>query len=100
MKLKEFFKPSISKIILFILLMGVLNYIIISSTIVFDARILVGFPLGFWPVGSFMVWLANTQILPIVEFSWLNFIIDMIFWYIISCGIIELFKKIKPYLQN
>ena len=94
MKLKEFFKPSISKIILFILLMGVLNYIIISSTIVFYGKILVGFPLGFWPVEGFIL-LSNNTIPSIVKFSWLNFIIDMIFWYVISCEIIELFKKIK-----
>jgi len=71
--------------------MGGLNYLIISTMHVQDARILVGLPLGFWPIGSFM--LLPGKIPPIVEFSWINFIIDIIFWYLISCGIVKLFHR-------
>ena len=91
---KNFFKPTIAKIIIFLLLMGGLNYWIISSTYVLDARILVGIPLGFWPVGSFMA-RPNVPAPPIVEFSWINFIIDVVFWYLISCGVIALYHKTR-----
>ncbi len=74
--------------------MGGLNYLIISSTHVLDARILVGLPLGFWPIGSFMI-LPNAPTPPTVEFSWTNFVIDIVFWYIISCGVVALYYKIR-----
>ncbi len=90
---KTFLRPTIGKVVLFLLLMGGLNYLIISSTHILDARILVGIPLGFWPVGSFMA--AATTSPPSVEFSWTNFVIDVIFWYLISCGIVTLYHKIK-----
>ena len=92
---KTFFKPTIAKIILFLLLMGGLNYWIISSTYVLDARILVGLPLGFWPIGSFKIWRPNAPPPPTVEFSWINFIIDIVFWYLISCGIVALYHEIR-----
>ena len=90
---KEFFKPTIGKVILFLILMGGLNYLIISTTYVSDARIVIGSPLGFWPIGSF--YLQSGDIPPIVEFSWVNFIIDIIFWYLISCGIVSLYRIIR-----
>jgi hypothetical protein len=91
---KNLFKPTITKIIIFLLLMGGLNYWVISSTRVLDARILVGLPLGFWPVGSFMGW-PNASTPSTVEFSWVNFIIDVVFWYLVSCGVVALYHKIK-----
>ena len=93
MEWKEFFKPTIGKVIIFFILMGGLNYLIISSIYVSDARILIGLPLGFWPIGSF--YLQSGDIPPIVEFSWVNFIIDIIFWYLIACGIIAFYKIIR-----
>lgn len=91
---KNIVKPTITKIIIFLLLMGGLNYWIILSTHVLDARILVGVPLGFWPVVSFMAW-PNASTPPTVEFSWVNFIIDVVFWYLVSCGVVALYHKIK-----
>ena len=94
MKWKEFLKPTVKKIILFAILMGGLNYLIISTTVVVDARILVGIPLGFWPIGSFMRW-PNAPAPPTVGFSLINFIIDIIFWYVLSCLIIWIYDKSK-----
>ncbi|MEK6841272.1 MAG: hypothetical protein AABW57_00640 [Nanoarchaeota archaeon] len=94
MKIKEFLKPTLGKIILFILLMGVINYFLISTTVVLDARILVGLPFGFYPIGGFMIWPGGPSP-PVVEFSYLNFIIDLIFWYLISCLIIAWYKSSK-----
>ena len=67
---------------------------IISTTYVLDARILIGLPLGFWPIGSFMM-VPGAPTPPTVEFSWINFIVDIIFWYLISCGVVALYHKIR-----
>jgi hypothetical protein len=95
MNWKEFFKPTVGKIILFIVLMGGLNYLIISTIHVLDARILIGLPLGFYPKGSFYCPSTTTCVPPPVEFSWFNFIFDIIFWYLISCLIIFIYRKVK-----
>jgi len=94
MEWKEFLKPDWRKILIFVVLMGVLNYLIISTTVILDARILVGIPFGFWPIGSFMMW-PDATTPPTVEFSWINFIIDVIFWYLLSCLIIWTYYKVK-----
>ena len=74
--------------------MGGLNYWIISTTYVLDAVSLIGFPLGFWPVGSFYVQIGG-PIPPAVEFSWANFIIDIVFWYLVSCILVAWYKTPK-----
>ena len=94
MNWKEFLKPDWIKIVIFVILMGGLNYFIISTTEILDARILVGLPLGFWPKGSFYVQ-SGGPIPPTVEFSSINFIIDIIFWYLISCVIVFVYRKTK-----
>ena len=93
MAFKDFIKPSVWKIIIFIVLMGGINYYLISTMFILDARILVGVPLGFYPIGSFFLYSGQTP--PVVEFSYLNFIIDLIFWYLISCLIIFTYTKIR-----
>jgi hypothetical protein len=92
---KEFFRPGVLKLTLFLLLMAGINYWIISTTVILDARILVGLPLGFWPVGSFMARLLNSPAPPKVVFSWLNFFADVIFWYLAACSINHIFMKTK-----
>ena len=91
---RDFLKPTILKIVIFLLTMGGLNYLIISTTYVIDARILVGLPLGFWPVGSQKAW-PNMPTPPSVEFSWTNFIVDAIFWYLFSCIVVFFYEKVK-----
>jgi len=85
-------KPTITKVLLFAVLMGGINYFLISSTVILDARILVGLPLGFWPVGGFFI--ATGQTPPTVEFSWVNFIADAVFWYLVAVGILALYQKV------
>jgi len=94
MNWKEFFKPTIVKVVLFLILMGGLNYYIISTSDVLDARELFGSPLGFWPIGSFYVQ-AGGPTPPVVEFSWTNFIIDIVFWYLVSCVLVAVYHKFK-----
>jgi len=93
-RIKEFLMPTFWKIILFLILMVGLNCWIIFSTHILDARILVGLPLPFYPIGSFMIW-SNMPPPPIVEFSWINFVIDIIFWYVVSCLIVFIYSKFK-----
>lgn len=90
---KAFLMPKIGKLVIFFILMFGLNYMIISSTVILDGRTLVGLPLGFWPIGSFMV--QTGQITPAVEFSWIPFAFDIFFWYLVSCGIVALYCKVK-----
>ncbi|MBU1975154.1 MAG: hypothetical protein KKG59_01985 [Nanoarchaeota archaeon] len=94
MSLKEFLKPTLGKVVLFLILMIGLNYFHFIISNVLDARILVGLPLGFWPVGSFYMF-PGAPTPPVVEFSWINFIADIIFWYIVSCIPAALYHKIK-----
>jgi len=91
---KEFLKPDWRKILLFIITMGGLNYFWITGTLVCDARILVGLPLGFYPIGSFMIW-PGSSTPSNVEFSWINFAIDILFWYILACTIFYAYDAIK-----
>ena len=93
MNFKEFLKPTIAKILLFIILMGGLNYYVISTTHILDGMALIGYPSGFWPTGS--VYLKSAESVPApLGFSCINFIIDLLFWYLISCLIILAYNKI------
>jgi hypothetical protein len=80
---KKLIKPTIGKIILFFILMGGLNILIIMTSRVFDGIILVGLPLGFLPIGTGPL-LQYGQVPPVVEFSLVNFVIDIIFWYLVA----------------
>ena len=73
--------------------MGGLNYFIISSTFIQDATIMTGLPIGFWPVGS--TFLNSGQAYTPPAFSWLAFILDIIFWYFIACMAIAWYKHEK-----
>ncbi len=94
MDLKEFLKPAVGKVILFLVSMGGLNYFWISGSGIYDGMALFGLPLGFWPKGSFMA-SYDIQPPPRLEFSVMNFSIDIIFWYLISCLIISAYDKFK-----
>ena len=94
MNWKDFFKPTTGKVVLFLILMIVLNYYLISTIVVADAVILVGTPLGFYPVGS-MQCLSPSDCPSGPEFSYVNLIIDIVFWYVVSCIIVFIYKKAR-----
>lgn len=91
---KDFFKPSKGKIILFVILFAVINYVWISSMIVLDAKVLMGLPLPFLPKGSFMLSTIDTPP-PEVNFSVMNFLLDIVFWYLLSVCIVFVANKIR-----
>ncbi len=92
MEWKNLFRPTIAKIVLLAALMGGINYFLISTTYVLDATMLAGFPLGFWPIGSVYLRLGQTT-QGALGFSWLNFMIDIAFWYVISCFVASPFER-------
>ena len=95
MGLKEFFKPTLGKIVLFIILMGLLNFIWIFGQGCLDCKMLVGLPLPFYPVGTGAFFDVREPVPAPVNFSILNFIINIVFWYILSCLIVLIYNKIR-----
>lgn len=96
--LLKIFKPSIPKIVLFLVLLLGLNFLFVNFLFVFTTQIYnarVGLPLGFWPVGEEIFPGGPSH--PAVEFSPINFLIDAVFWYVVSCALVEVIKAgIKP----
>ncbi len=92
-----FLRPTKGKVVFFIILMGGLNYLWISGMRVMDAIVLIGLPLGFWPVGSgfYIADTPGTIIPQTPTFSIVYFVIDIVFWYIVSCIIVFSYNKIR-----
>jgi hypothetical protein len=89
--MKAIFKPSVQKIIPTLALLYISSalwraYIIstISDT----------FPVGF-PLQFFLVWGPCQAGQNCSEFNWLNLVLDMLFWYVVSALIINRFVKVK-----
>ncbi|MCK4730783.1 MAG: hypothetical protein KAT28_05690 [Candidatus Aenigmarchaeota archaeon] len=88
---KEFFKLTIGKIILFLVLMVGINYTIISETYPPDGSdILAGVPLAFYPIKNSVL---DSIDIPHITFSYENFIIDILFWYGVSGILFFLYNK-------
>lgn len=90
MNWKEFFKPTIAKIILCLFLFLAVGSNFLDSVInnCYDCGDSVGFPLTFRE--TIYAWHSTPRV-----FSWINFIADILIWYLISCGIAALFHKIR-----
>ena len=94
MNFKQFLKPDWRKIVISVVLFIILSYLINNPFYTEDK----GFPLVFL---DFAVY--GPALLPsgtIVDyrgpvFSLMNLIIDLIFWYILSCFIIWIYDKFK-----
>ena len=97
---KKFLIPDWRRLLFFVITMGGLNYWWISGHEVLDARLLFGLPLGFYPIGSPMGEPFGYPPKPVVEFSWFNFMIDIIFWYLVACIIFYSYDKFKSWLKN
>jgi len=92
MGLKKFLKPKIEKFVFFLILMGGINYISISVTnIPKGGDILAGLPLAFYPLKNAVL---DTRGYSHMSFSFTNFAIDIVFWYVISCVAFFLYTKI------
>ena len=89
MNLNEFIKPTIGKIILTITLFIVITYLFQYLIITYDAT-LIGFPSAFYTSSCGFKGTENCE-----SFKIINFILDIAFWYLISCILISLIKKVK-----
>ncbi len=81
MNWKKFFNPTIANIILFLILITIST--LFSKNLTYGYG---GWPLHFWPIKSFGVaGFIAFEVAP--PFLFLNFMADILFWYLISCGI-------------
>ncbi|MFH1257760.1 MAG: hypothetical protein ABIG96_05725 [Candidatus Micrarchaeota archaeon] len=94
---KDFLKPTWVSGIVFALFAAI-NYIFITQTRVLDGVALVGFPLGFYPIGSMYCELYAACPLP-PEFSGANFLLNLIIWYLIGCIVSFGFEKLRGSLK-
>jgi len=91
MGLKQFLKPNWEKIVLILILFGIGIVIsILSNACIGCYDTILGFPLSFyvkkgWPPSE----IGKTT------FSIPNLIIDIVFWYVLSCLIVWIYKKYK-----
>lgn len=94
MNWKELLKPTLVKIILFLILLVGVNYVVIANTIIFDAMVLAGFPLGFFPLGGYHLSENGPTPPPALTFSYPNFFLDLIFWYAVSCLLVFIYERL------
>ena len=89
MNWKKFLNSTIVNIILFLILITISTWLSSNQTYGYG-----GWPLYFWPIKSYgSVGFQTFEVAP--PFLVLNFFVDIIFWYFISCGIITLYHKIR-----
>jgi len=91
MKPIKFIKPSITKIILTIILFLLISQTATSFNVQFDSTPKFGFPLGFYSYQSHSFGKELSS--PITFFSATSLILNLIFYYIISCLLILTYKK-------
>lgn len=92
MSWKEFFRPTIGKVLLFVLLLIV--SILLSSFIWIGGEWLaVGFP--FWFAQHFYGLTPNSGSYSDWQISYIGSILNIAIWYFVSCGIVILCHKNK-----
>jgi biotin transporter BioY len=91
---KEFFKPTIGKIVIFLILFFLTSYIWMNYKTLLPEEIpKFGVPFGFYSKATSYIGMEYEK--PIIYFNFLNLIIDLIFWCLISCLIILIYNKLK-----
>jgi len=97
MSWKEFLKPDWRKIVITLALIG-LSFLYIYEPLIADAyEAYRGLPLFYWKyfVGAGPLIEGMEVPEPVTEFLYFNLIIDLIFWYLLSCLIIWIYDKVK-----
>ncbi|MFH1545711.1 MAG: hypothetical protein ABIE23_06540 [archaeon] len=90
---KNFFKPGLFKVLVFLVFAAV-NYFLIKKTFALFGMILVGWPLEFYPVGRIYC-LGIWGCMEGMSLSWANFFINLIIWYLLACVFVFLGREIK-----
>jgi len=89
MNWKKFFEPTLGKLIILFTLFSIFNYISSQEIVAMippETAKVYGFPLKFITIGGPEL---GTNI------SWVGFLINVIFWYLVSCPIIWVYSKMK-----
>jgi hypothetical protein len=97
MNWKRFLKPDWRKIILTVILIS-LSFLYIYEPVIMDAyEAYRGLPMFYWKyfTGTGLIVPGMNLPEPVTEFLYLNLIIDLIFWYFLSCLIIWIYNKVK-----
>jgi len=94
MNYKEFFKPTIGKIILFIVLFLISFFILSKFFILAGDPFPQGFPFTFVQFSGCSTPSPNSC-WDTKMTSYFNLFLDIIFWYLISCIIFPIFRKYK-----
>lgn len=86
---RNFFKPTIAKLIIFLILFCIFSYLFMEyRTILPDAIPEFGGPFGFYSKTTYSFGMKLEK--PVFNISLLNLIIDIIIWYFISCILVFL----------
>ena len=86
--IKQFLKPNWKKIILFLIFMIIGSFICYHK----EPTINCGFPMPYLKVYYLMTLVGE----PGPKFtSFFSVLVDLIFWYLIACGIIFAYQKLK-----
>jgi len=97
MTLKQFLKPDWRKIVITLALIS-LSFLYIYEPVVLDAyEAYRGLPLFYWKyfVGTGLLIEGMKPPEPVTEFLYFNLIINLIFWYLVSCLIVWIYDKVK-----
>ncbi len=93
MNWKEFFKPTVFKIVLFLVLFY-LTYMLFPNPVAGTGPNMFGFPLNFLGARCYpqplLICFEN-----VVEFSLANFLVDVIIWYFASSLILWIYRNQK-----
>ena len=100
MNFREFLKPTFSKLILFIILFGFFTLLptgftknILLSLRVFPQINYLGFPLNFFEKQCFATNVIGGSVHCSNQIDYIKLGFDIVFWYIVSAGIISLLTK-------
>ncbi len=96
MKWKQFLKPDWRKIVIFVVLSVIFLYLFNNAVTIGELYYPVkGFPVPYYYSRSGGMLSSGVLVDYIPSFNLLNFILNITFWYLISCLIVWVYDKVK-----
>ena len=96
MTLKQSLKPDWRKIVIFVVLSVIFLYLFNNAVTIGELYYPVkGFPLPYYYNRSGGMLSSGVLVDYIPNFNLLNFILDLIFWYLLSCLVIWIYDKFR-----
>lgn len=88
---KDFFKPTIATLIVFLIFFFIFSYLFMEyQTILPDAIPEFGGPFGFYSKTDYSYGVKLEK--PVFNIKVLSFLIDVFIWYFVSCTLVFLYK--------